>query len=54
MKHFTPALMQSSNEDEAATYAMIDTPQYFMDTPDSAESVREGGLANMIIETVRI
>ena len=41
-------------EDEAATYAMIDTPQFFMDTPDSAESVREGGLASMVIETVRI
>ena len=54
MKTCTPALMGSANEDEAATYAMIDTPQYFMDTPDSAESVRAGGLASMVIETVRI
>ena len=54
MKFFVPALMQSANEDETETYALIDTPQFFMDTPDSAESVREGGLASMVIETVRI
>jgi hypothetical protein len=46
--------MGSANEDEAATYAMIDTPQFFMDTPDSAETVREGGLASMVNATVRI
>ena len=46
--------MGTANENEAATYAMIDNPQYFMDTPDSAEIVREGGLASIIIETVRI
>ena len=46
--------MGSANEDEAATYAMIDTPQFFMVTPDTAETVRKGGLASIIIETVRI
>ena len=46
--------MESASEDETETYAMIDTPQFFMDTPDSAESVREGGLASTVIQTVRI
>ena len=46
--------MESASEDETETYAMIDTPQFFMDTPDSAESVREGGLASNVIQTVRI
>ena len=46
--------MQLAGEDETETYSMISTPQFFMDTPDSVESVREGGLASTIIETVRI
>jgi len=46
-----PGLMESAGEDETETYAMIDTPQFFMDTPDSAESVREGGLASTVIGT---
>ena len=46
--------MANTGEDEAETYAMIDSPQFFMDTPDSAESVREGGLASTVIETVFI
>ena len=48
-----PGLMESASEDETVTYTMIDTPQFFMDTPDSAESVREGGLASTVIQTVR-
>jgi len=46
-----PGLMQLAGEDEAETYSMISTPQFFMDTPDSVESVREGGLASTIIQT---
>jgi len=46
-----PGLMENAGEDETETYSMISTPQFFMDTPDSAESVREGGLASTIIET---
>ena len=44
--------MEMAMEDEAAVYFMIETPQFFMDTPDSSENVREGGLASTIIETV--
>ena len=46
--------MESAGEDETETYAMIDTPQFFMDTPDSAESVRKGGLASTVIGTVSL
>jgi len=46
-----PQLMEMAREDEAAVYFMIDTPQFFMDTPDSSDNVREGGLASTIIET---
>ena len=46
--------MEMAREDEAAVYFMIDTPQFFMDTPDSSENVREGGLASTIIETVSL
>merc|ERR1712013_593165 len=46
-----PQLMEMAMEDEAAVYFMIETPQFFMDTPDSSENVREGGLASTIIET---
>jgi len=46
-----PALMQAAGEDETETYSLIASPQFFMDTPDSADSVREGGLASSIIET---
>lgn len=46
-----PGLMTMAGEDEAAIYATISSPQAFMDTPDSAASVRDGGLASDIIET---
>ena len=49
-----PGLMTMAGEDEAAIYATISSPQAFMDTPDSAASVRDGGLASDIIETVWI
>ena len=44
--------MELSGEDEAAIYAMVESPQFFMDTPDSADTCREGGLASSVIETV--
>ena len=37
-------------EDEAAVYSNITSPQYFMLTPDSPNSVRPGGLAQQIIK----
>ena len=37
-------------EDEAAVYSNITSPQYFMLTPDSPDSVRPGGLAQQIIK----
>jgi len=46
-----PGLMEKTGEDEADVYRQISSPQAFMDTPDSAASVREGGLASDIIET---
>merc|ERR1711970_1500270 len=39
-----PGLMEKTGEDEADVYRQISSPQAFMDTPDSAASVREGGL----------
>jgi hypothetical protein len=47
-----PGLMAGAGEDEAEAYRQISSPQAFMDTPDSDPSVREGGLASKILETV--
>ena len=44
--------MVNAGEDEEELYFLIASPQTFLDTPDSAASVREGGLASQIIETV--
>jgi len=46
-----PGLMEKTGEDEAEVYRRISSPQAFMDTPDSAASVREGGLADDLIQT---
>merc|ERR1712215_578663 len=45
-----PGLMESANEDEASIYSKIESPQSFMDTPDSSETVREDGLASQVID----
>ena len=42
--------MLFGGEDEAAFYSNITSPQYFMVTPDSPNSVRPGGLAQQIIK----
>ena len=47
-----PASMANAGEDEAEVYRQIGSPQAFMDTPDSAPSVRPGGLASQILQTV--
>ena len=49
-----PPLMANAGEDETTVYQAITSPQYFMDTPDSADSVRPGGLASTIIESVSL
>ena len=49
-----PLLMATAGEEEKAVYQSISTPQYFMDTPDSFPSVRPGGLASNILESVSI
>ena len=46
--------MEKAGEDEEKYYSLIDSPQAFFDTPDSADSVRRGGLAEKTIETVSI
>ena len=43
-------LMEMTGEDEATVYSTIQSPQYFMATPDSSASVRPGGLAEETIE----
>lgn len=45
-----PELMLLFGEDEAMVYSTIRSPQYFMATPDSSDSVRPGGLASQVIE----
>ena len=45
-------MMENTGEDEANIYSRIHSPQYFMATPDSTDSVRPGGLADQIIEEV--
>merc|ERR1711936_76782 len=45
-----PELMVMAGEDEATVYSNIQSPQYFMATPDSSASVRPGGLAEETIE----
>ena len=47
-----PGLMESADEDEASIYSKIKSPQSFMDTPDSSETVREDGLASQVIDNV--
>ena len=47
-----PMIMTRNGEDEEEVYQSISTPQYFMNTPDMGDSVRSGGLADNIIETV--
>ena len=42
--------MEMAGEDEATVYSNIRSPQYFMDTPDSSDTVRPGGLAEQTIE----
>ena len=41
--------MRMAGEDEASVYSTIQSPQYFMATPDSDESCRPGGLAEQTI-----
>ena len=49
--HSNPVeLMVMAGEDEATVYSNIQSPQYFMATPDSWASVRPGGLASQTIE----
>ena len=45
-------LIEDNGEDEEVLYQNIRSPQYFMDTPDSPDSIRPGGLAEQMIETV--
>ena len=47
-----PGVMANYGEDEAGVYSHITSPQYFMATPDTPDSLRPGGLAEDIIETV--
>jgi len=46
-----PGVMAEYGEDEAEVYSHISSPQYFMATPDTPESLRPGGLAEVTIET---
>ena len=47
-----PMMMEINGEDEGLLYSEIRSPQYFMATPDSYDSVRPGGLADQLIEEV--
>ena len=47
-----PPLMAMNGEDEAAVYRNISSPQYFMATPGDSDTVRPGGLASSIMQTV--
>ena len=46
------SMMETNGEDAAEVYSHITSPQYFMATPDTPDSLRPGGLAEDIIETV--
>ena len=45
-------VMVDNGEDEAGVYSRITSPQYFMATPDTPDSLRPGGLAEDNMETV--
>ena len=47
-----PGVMETYGEDEAEVYSHVTSPQYFMATPDTPDSLRPGGLADQLIETV--
>ena len=47
-----PGVMETYGEDEAGVYSHVTGPQYFMDTPDTPDTLRPGGLADDVIETV--
>ena len=47
------SMMDTNGEDAAEIYSHITSPQYFMATGETSDTVRPGGLAEEIIETVR-
>ena len=48
-----PPMMADAGEDAATIYSNIRSPQYFMATSDTSDTLRPGGLADQLIETVR-
>ena len=48
-----PPMMAEAGEDAATIYSNIRSPQYFMATSDTSDTLRPGGLADQLIETVR-
>jgi len=46
-----PGLMEKAGEAEEEYYSLVESPQFFMATSDSADSVRKGGLAEKTIQT---
>ena len=47
------SMMENHGEDAAEVYRHITSPQYFMATGETSDSLRPGGLAEEILETVR-
>ena len=45
-------MMENHDEDAALVYSHITSPQYFMATWETSDTLRPGGLAEQIIETV--
>ena len=46
------SMMENHGEDAAEVYSHITSPQYFMATGETSDSLRPGGLAEEILETV--
>ena len=46
-------VLAEAGEDAATIYSNIRSPQYFMATSDTSDTLRPGGLADQLIETVR-